>query len=118
LPVRLLGAGHVTAVECISMRAGAPDASGRRRPEPVPGTEFRLPADTVVKAIGQQPRTELSGRFGGFKLTRGLIEVDESGRTSNRRVYAGGDAVDGGASVVEAVRQGKRAAAAIAESLQ
>ncbi len=118
LPVRLLGSGHVTAVECISMRAGAPDASGRRRPEPVPGTDFRLPADTVVKAIGQMPRPELSGRFGGFRLAKGLIEVDGFGRTSNRRVYAGGDAVDGGASVVEAVRQGKRAAAAIAESFQ
>jgi dihydropyrimidine dehydrogenase (NAD+) subunit PreT len=118
-PVRLLGADHVTAVQCLSMRAGEPDASGRRRPVPVPGTEFELRADTVVKAIGQQPRPELAGRFGGIELARGdLVAVDESGRTSNPRVYAGGDAVDGGASVVEAVRQGKRAAVAIDESFR
>ena len=118
LPVRLLGLGRVTAVECVSMRAGEPDASGRSRPLPVPGTEFQLRADTVVKAIGQQPRPELAGRFGGIELARGLVAVDESGRTSNRRVYAGGDAVDGGASVVEAVRHGKRAAVAIDESFR
>ncbi|MFZ1881733.1 MAG: NAD(P)-dependent oxidoreductase [Gaiellaceae bacterium] len=118
-PVRLLGTDHVTAVECLSMRPGEPDASGRRRPVAVPGTEFELRADTVVKAIGQQARPELSGRFGGIKLAHGdLIAVDESGRTSNPRVYAGGDAVDGGASVVEAVRQGKRAALAIDEGLR
>jgi dihydropyrimidine dehydrogenase (NAD+) subunit PreT len=119
LPVRLIGTDRVAAVECVSMRSGEPDASGRARPVPVPGTEFTLRADTVIKAIGQQARPELAGRFGGLELARGgLIAVDGSGRTTSRCVFAGGDAVDGGASVVEAVRQGKRAAIAIDQSFQ
>jgi glutamate synthase (NADPH/NADH) small chain len=117
LPVRFLGVERVSAVECVSVRRGPPDASGRRRPTPVPGTEFDLRADTVVKAVGQRPRPELSGRFGGFALDGGKVVVDDDGRTTNRRVFAGGDAVNGGASVVEAVRQGKLAALAIDRSL-
>ena len=78
-------------------------------PEPIPGSEFVLAADTVVKAIGQQPREEF--------LT--LLEtVDENGRTSNPKVFAAGDAVNGGASVVQAVREAKRAVAALDESLR
>jgi len=100
----------------VSVRRGPPDESGRRRPVPVPGSEFDLRADTVIKAIGQRPRSELSGRFGGLELEHGNVVVDDDGRTSNRRVFAGGDAVNGGASVVEAVRQGKRAALAIDRS--
>lgn len=118
LPVRFLGDGWVSAVECVSVRGGPPDASGRRRPVPVPGSEFDLRADTVVKAIGQRPRPELSGRFGGLELEHGNLVVDDEGRTTNRVVFAGGDAVNGGASVVEAVRQGKRAALAIDRSLE
>jgi glutamate synthase (NADPH/NADH) small chain len=117
LPVRFLGVDRVSAVECVSVRRGPPDASGRRRPVPVPGSEFDLRADTVVKAIGQRPRPEVSGRFGGLDLDHGNVVVDGEGRTTNRRVFAGGDAVNGGASVVEAVRQGKRAALAIDRSL-
>ena len=117
LPVRFLGEHRVRAVECVSARLAPADAGGRRRPLPVAGTEFDLRADTVVKAVGQQPRPELSGRFGGLQLEGGKIVVDDEGRTTNRRVFAGGDAVNGGASVVEAVRQGKRAALAIDRSL-
>lgn len=117
MPVRLLGTDRVSAVTCTCMRAGAPDASGRRRPEPVSGAEFRIWADTVVTAIGQQSRPELSGRFGGLSIEHGKVAVDAEGRTTNSRVYAGGDAVNGGASVVEAVQHGKRAARAIHESL-
>ena len=117
LPVRFLGEQHVQAVECVSVRLAPADASGRRRPVPVEGTEFNLRADTVVKAVGQRPRSELSGRFGGLEVAGGKIVVDDEGRTTNLRVFAGGDAVNGGASVVEAVRQGKRAALAIDRSL-
>jgi glutamate synthase (NADPH/NADH) small chain len=113
LPVRLLGNGRVSEIECVSVRS-----AGHQKPQPVPGTEFLLRADTVVKAVGQQPRPELAGRFGGLELERGLIAVDDDGRTSNRRVFAGGDAVNGGDSVVEAVRHGKRAARAIDRSLR
>jgi dihydropyrimidine dehydrogenase (NAD+) subunit PreT len=108
-PVRLLGSRHVGAVECRSMRLGEPDASGRRRPEPVPGTEFLLDADTVVKALGQRPRPEYA---------RLLETVDPAtGRTSDPRIFAGGDMLNGGQSAVEAVREGKLAAAAIHEFL-
>lgn len=118
LPVRFLGTGRINSVECVSMRPGPPDESGRRRPVPVSGSEFSLRVDTVVKAIGQQPRPELAARFGGFEHDWGKVVVDDDGRTSNRRVFAGGDAVNGGDSVVEAVRHGKRAAAAIDRSFR
>lgn len=117
LPVRFLGQDRVDAVECVSMRPGEPDESGRRRPMPVPGSEFGLRVSTVVKAIGQQARPELAS-FQGLELDWGKVIVDGDGRTSNRRVFAGGDAVNGGDSVVEAVRHGKRAAVAIDGSLQ
>ncbi len=90
------------------MRLGEPDASGRRRPEPVPGTEFVLTADTAVKAIGQQPRSELLSWVPGLELDGGLIPVDpETGRTSNPKYFAAGDAINGGSSAVEAVRGAK-----------
>lgn len=113
-PTRFLGTKRVEGVECRSMRLDEPDASGRRRPEPVSGTEFVLPVETVVKAIGQRPRAELLSWIGGLELDRGLIRVDaETGRTSNPQYFAAGDAVNGGATVVEAVRGAKLAARAI-----
>lgn len=108
-PVRFLGAHRVGAVECRSMRLGEPDAGGRRRPEPVTGTEFVLEADTVVKALGQERRPEYAAL---------LEDVDPAtGRTADPRIFAGGDMLNGGKSVVEAVREGKRAANAIHEAL-
>lgn len=97
-PTRVLGDGRVQELECVLMQLGEPDESGRRRPVRVEGSEFTLAVDTVVKAIGQR----------GPK-----IEVDEHGRTSDPRVFAGGDAVNGGDSVVEAVRAGRDTARAI-----
>ncbi|HET7855164.1 MAG TPA: NAD(P)-dependent oxidoreductase [Gaiellaceae bacterium] len=110
-PVRFLGTRRLEAVECRRMTLGEPDTSGRRRPLPLEGSEFTLLADTAVKAIGQQPRAELVGWIEGLELERGTVLVDaETGRTANPKFFAGGDAVNGGASVVEAVRDGKRAA--------
>jgi dihydropyrimidine dehydrogenase (NAD+) subunit PreT len=103
-PVALVGTRRVEGVRCAQMRLGEPDESGRRRPEPVPGSEFVIPVDTVVKAIGQRPREEF----------RALLEsADEHGRTSDPNVFAAGDAINGGASVVQAVREAKRAVAAL-----
>ena len=99
------------------MRLGEPDESGRRRPVPLPGSEFTLPADTAVKAIGQQPRDELPTGSTGSSST-GHGRVDEDRRTGNPKFFAGGDAINGGASVVEAVRDGKRAAQAIDRELR
>lgn len=118
-PVRFLGRGRLRGVECLTMRLGAPDESGRRRPEPVEGSEFTLPADTAVKAIGQRPRSELADWIPGLQMERGAVKTDaETGRTTNPKFFAGGDAVNGGASVVEAVRDAKRAAKAIDEWLR
>jgi glutamate synthase (NADPH/NADH) small chain len=117
-PVRFLGESRLEAVECRLMSLGEPDSSGRRRPEPMPGTEFTIPADTAVKAIGQRPRAEIADWVDGLELERGRLEVDETGRTTNPKFFAGGDAVNGGDSVVEAVREGKRAARAIDEWLR
>jgi dihydropyrimidine dehydrogenase (NAD+) subunit PreT len=104
-PVRFLGERRLAAVELRLMRLGEPDASGRRRPEPLEGSEFVVTADTAVLAIGQQARPEMA---------TWLREIDrETGRTADPKVFTGGDAVNGGASVVEAVRDGKRAANAI-----
>jgi dihydropyrimidine dehydrogenase (NAD+) subunit PreT len=112
-PIRLEGNGRVEAVVCQEMRLGEPDADGRRRPEPVPGSEVRIPADTVVKAIGQRPRAEFLSWIDGLELERGRIRIDAEGRTTNPRYFAGGDACSGGATVVEAVADAKRAARAI-----
>ena len=117
-PRRFLGAGHVEAVECQVMRLGDQDASGRRRPEPVPGELRTVPVDSVIQAIGQTPRVALLGEIPGLGLHRGRIVVDrESGRTGNPYYFAGGDAVNGGGTVVEAVRMGKAAAVGIDRAL-
>lgn len=117
-PTRFVGKRRVTGVECAAMQLGPPDESGRRRPEPVSGSEFVLPADTAVVAVGQQPRRNLLGWIDGLELDGGRIKVDlETGRTGNPRYYAAGDAVNGGATVVEAVRGAKLAARAIDAAL-
>ena len=117
-PLAFLGESLLVEVECVEMALGEPDDSGRRRPVPLDDSEFAIPADTAVKAIGQEPRSELAAWVDGLELERGKVEVDEDGRTGNRKFFAGGDAVNGGASVVEAVRDGKRAAEAIDRELR
>jgi dihydropyrimidine dehydrogenase (NAD+) subunit PreT len=119
LPVRLLGEDRVRAVECRRAVLGEPGADGRRRPLEVEGSEFLVPADTVVKAIGQRPRAELIGWIGGVELERGAIKVDPgSGQTGNPKFFAAGDACNGGATVVEAVRAAKIAAHGVHEWLK
>ena len=119
LPVRLLGHGRVDTVECRRAKLGRRDASGRRRPVEIPGSEFLVPADTVVKAIGQQPRHDFLGLLPGLELADGLLVTDpDTGRTSRPRTFACGDATNGGATVVEAVRQGKLAARGVHEELK
>lgn len=116
-PVRFLGETHVRAVECRRMQLGDPDSSGRRRPQEVPGSEFVLAADTVVKAIGQKPRVDFLALLDGLRVDGSRVAIDDDGRTSAPRVFAAGDAVNGGATVVEAVRVAKRVARAIDEEL-
>ena len=113
-PLRFLGNGRLDRVECQRMRLGEPDQSGRRRAEPVTASEFVVPADTVVLAMGQRRRTEFLGWIDGLRLDGGLIVTDRStGQTTNPKYFAGGDAVNGGDTVVQAVRAGKIAARGI-----
>ncbi|MBP7868655.1 MAG: NADPH-dependent glutamate synthase [Firmicutes bacterium] len=116
-PVRIIsdGKGGVGAMECIKMELGEPDASGRRRPVPVPGSEFTMDVDTVIIAVGQGPNPLLARATQGLALNRkGNIEVrDEYGATSIPGVWAGGDIVTGAATVISAMGAGKRAARGI-----
>ena len=97
---------------------GEPDSSGRRRPIPIPGTEFGLEVDAVVFAIGQKPNKVLYQEVPELKTTeQGTIVVDEKYRTTLKGVFAGGDAVRGEATVVLAMGDGKKAAKAIDEYL-
>ncbi|HZQ80933.1 MAG TPA: FAD-dependent oxidoreductase [Gaiellaceae bacterium] len=116
-PVALEGDGHVERVVFQQMALGEPGGDGRRSIEPVPCSYFRVPADTVVAALGQRPRTEVAEWFEGLTLERGRIVADPRTGRAGPFVYAGGDAVNGGSSVVQAVAEGKRAARAIEEAL-
>jgi dihydropyrimidine dehydrogenase (NAD+) subunit PreT len=101
-PTRFLGRERLTGIECVRMELGAPDPDGRARPEPVPDSEHVIPAETAIIAIGQQPRLEFADLLEFFD--------PETGRTNLPGLYAAGDATNGGATVVEAVREGKLAA--------
>lgn len=117
-PRRMLGTHRVEALECQVMRLGEPDRSGRRRPEPIAGDLCTLAVDTVVKAMGQSPRLPFLEWIDGLTVHQGRIVADPaSGRTGNPRYFAGGDALNGGGTVVEAVRLGKIAASGIAQAL-
>jgi glutamate synthase (NADPH/NADH) small chain len=115
-PVEVLGTddGWVRGLRCVRMELGEPDASGRRRPEPIPGSEFELPCDMVVVAIGTRSNPLLTTATAGLELNEwGYIVTDEAGMTSVPGVFAGGDIVRGAATVILAMGDGKRAAAAI-----
>jgi len=109
--------GRATAVKFVDTRLSEPDASGRRRPEAVPGTEFAVECDMVIPALGQSRLTSLLGGRHGIELWGGMIQVDRpTGRTGNPKYYAGGDCVNGGREVVDAVADGKRAALGMIEA--
>lgn len=116
-PVRFLddGRGNVKAVELIQMQLGEPDDSGRRRPEPVPGSEWRLLVDTVVIAIGQSPNPIIQQTTEGLEVTRWgtIIHDEETMETTIERVYTGGDVATGAATVISAMGAGRKAATAI-----
>jgi glutamate synthase (NADPH/NADH) small chain len=118
-PVRLLGdeKGIVREMECIRMKLGEPDDSGRPSPVPIPGSEYRIPVDTVVAAIGQSPNPTLQRATPELIAKRGKIVVDTTGQTSIPLVFAGGDVVRGGATVIQAMQDGRNAAKAIHRAL-
>jgi len=109
----------VSGLRCVRMRSGEPDASGRRRPEPVPGSEFVLECDTVIVAIGTKANPLLTATCPELNLNKwGNIEAGENGATNLPGVYAGGDIVRGAATVILAMGDGKRTAQAIHDYLQ
>ena len=108
----------VNKIRCIRMELGEPDASGRRRPIEVPGSEFDIDVDCVIMSLGTSPNPLIKSTTKGLEINRkGGIVVNEDGLTSRERVYAGGDAVTGAATVILAMGAGKTAAKAIDEAL-
>ena len=121
-PTQILGDenGCVKGMECIRMELGEPDASGRRRPVEVPGSEFTLDVDCVIMAIGTSPNPLIKSTTQGLETQKwgGIIVNEETGLTSREGVYAGGDAVTGAATVILAMGAGKTAATAIDQYIQ
>ncbi|HIW27028.1 MAG TPA: NADPH-dependent glutamate synthase [Candidatus Lawsonibacter pullicola] len=108
----------VKGIRCIKMELGEPDASGRRRPIEVPGSEFDVDVDCVIMALGTSPNPLIKSTTKGLEINKkGGIVVNEDGLTSRENVYAGGDAVTGAATVILAMGAGKTAARAIDEAL-
>ena len=118
-PVKILddGNGQVCGIECLKMELGEPDASGRRRPVPVEGSNYVIDVDTVVMSIGTSPNPLIRSTTKGLETNRKgcLVVNEETNQTTREGVYAGGDAVTGAATVILAMGAGKKAAAAIDE---
>ena len=120
-PVEVLGneEGWVTGLKCVRMELGEPDASGRRRPVPIEGSEYIIPCEIVVVAVGTRANPLLTATAPDLKLNKwGNIEADEQGMTSIPGVFAGGDIVRGAATVILAMGDGKCAAKAMDEYLK
>ena len=120
-PTEILGdeEGRVKGMTCIQMELGEPDASGRRRPIPVEGSEFVLDVDTVIMSLGTSPNPLIRSTTPGLEVNRkGCLVVNEDHMTTRDQVYAGGDAVTGAATVILAMGAGKEAAAAIDRAMQ
>lgn len=120
-PKEMLGddKNWIKGMRCIKMGLGEPDASGRRRPEEIPGSEFEMPVDTVIVSLGTSPNPLISSTTKGLDINerKCIIADEDTGLTTKEKVYAGGDAVTGAATVILAMGAGKRAAKAIDEFL-
>ena len=121
-PVKLIGDedGRVCKMECVEMELGEPDASGRRRPMVIEGSNFQLDVDTVIMSLGTSPNPLISSTTKGLDINKRkcIVAEEETGKTSKEGVYAGGDAVTGAATVILAMGAGKKAAKAIDKYLQ
>ena len=120
-PTRILGddKGWVTGINCVQMELGEPDASGRRSPVEVAGSDFEIACDVVIMALGTSPNPLIASTTTNLETTRrGCIVADNEGQTSRPGVFAGGDAVTGAATVILAMGAGRKAAAAIDKYLK
>jgi glutamate synthase (NADPH/NADH) small chain len=120
-PIEVIGneKGWVNGMKCVKMELGAPDATGRRTPVEIPGSEYILEVDTVIMSLGTSPNPLISDTTKGLEMNKRkcIVAQEETGLTSRERVYAGGDAVTGAATVILAMGAGKKAAKAIDEFL-
>ncbi len=118
-PTKFIGdeTGWVRGMECIKMKLGEPDSSGRRRPIPLEGSEFIMDVDTVIVAIGQSPNPLIQRTTQGLEITKWgtIVTQEETGATTKEGVYAGGDVVSGAATVISAMGAGKKAAKSMHE---
>jgi glutamate synthase (NADPH) small chain len=121
LPTRYIGEnGWIKQMECLKMELGEPDASGRRRPVPIKGSEFLTPVDAVVCAIGQSPNPLIPQTTPGLQIAKhgNIIADEKTGRTTKKGVFAGGDIVTGAATVILAMGAGRLAARSIDEYIK
>ncbi len=111
--------GYVKGMKCVKMELGEPDASGRRRPVVIPGSEFEMELDTVIMSLGTSPNPLISSTTEGLEVNRWkcIVADEETGKTTKEGVYAGGDAVTGAATVILAMGAGKAGAKGIHEYL-
>jgi glutamate synthase (NADPH/NADH) small chain len=110
-PKRILGSTHVEAIECIRMKPGIPDITGKRIPDAIPNSEFQLPVDMIITAVGQTTERSFLSQIQNLKLEKGNVWVNpETCQTSNPKFFAGGDCANGGKEVVNAAADGKKAA--------
>ena len=112
--------GYVKGMKCVKMELGEPDASGRRRPVVIEGSEFEMEFDTVIMSLGTSPNPLISSTTEGLEVNKWkcIVADEETGKTTKEGVYAGGDAVTGAATVILAMGAGKTAAAGIDEYIK
>ena len=112
--------GWVKGIKCVKMELGEPDASGRRKPIEVEGSEFIMDVDTVIMSLGTSPNPLISSTTKGLELNKRkcIVINEENGLTTKKAVFAGGDAVTGAATVILAMGAGKKAAKGIDEYLR
>ena len=117
-PTEIIGTNSVEGIKCIRMKLGNEDESGRRKPFPIDNSEFVIPVDMVIFALGQQAKIEFLKSIPDLKISNNQIEVDpETYQTNNPKVFAGGDCINGGKETVNAAYDGKKAAHGIDEYL-
>jgi glutamate synthase (NADPH/NADH) small chain len=118
-PKRIIGKEFVEKIECLKMKLGVPDRRGKRKPVPIPRSEFTIPVDMIIKAIGQETKSSFLNTIPKLTLDdEGCVIVDQASfQTHNPKIFAGGDCINGGKEVVNAAYDGKHAAHAIDEFL-
>jgi len=110
-PVEIIGKDYVEKIKCAKMKLGDTDSDGRRKPKPIPGSEFEIPVDMIITALGQKARAEFLTKLPDLKIENGCILINfETYQTGHPKVFAGGDCINGGKEVVNAAYDGKRAA--------